>query len=255
MPQHVTHAEVVNSPQFVTYANVVANKPVFASRHLLRTVNQEKSETNPTVPTIVITEPCRFQNHPLRKFAKLPIEILIQILELLLPKKIQVHLYGERSWTGPRRPRVLFSWMVNNSHSNDMKPQLTRLLLIRKDLSALLGPMIFSRIEVMVKGLADGDRWWYDDRLFRRDRIAVIGKVWLQPVYDVGLSHLHQALVEKYDRSRVWVDGTDRDRELGLFGAARAKRARAQAKKDEEAREAKAKRLWSDVVKGARSEP
>jgi hypothetical protein len=144
--------------------------------------------------------------------------------------------------------------MVNSNVKNDMKPELTRLLLICKDLSALFGPMIFARVEVIVKGLADGDRWWHDDRLFRRDRIAVIGKQWLQPDYDLALSHLHQTLVERYETSRVWVDGVDRDREIGLFGALRAKRARAQAEKDEEARAAKAKRLWSDVVKGVKSE-
>jgi hypothetical protein len=61
MPQHVSHADVVKKPHYVTYANVVANKPVFASRHLLKTVNQEKSEANPAVPTILITPPCPFQ--------------------------------------------------------------------------------------------------------------------------------------------------------------------------------------------------
>jgi hypothetical protein len=135
---------------------------------------------------------------------------------------------------------------------NVVRLKLTKLLLICKDLSLLLGPMMFSRMEVVVKDFA---HWRDRERtLYRRLRIADNNKKYLQEVYDAGLSVLHHTLVERYD-DRVWVDGADRDREIGLFGAARAERVREQAEKDKKAREAKAKRLWSDVVKGGRSGP
>jgi hypothetical protein len=91
---------------------------------------------------------------------------------------------------------------------------LMNLLLICKHLSASLGPMMFSRLEVIV---------WEPDRnlcwsLCPHDDVEK-QRALRQRAYDTVVSSLHRSLVEKYDRRRVWVDGPDRDRELGLFRA------------------------------------
>ncbi|KPI36130.1 uncharacterized protein AB675_8937 [Cyphellophora attinorum] len=200
MPQHVTYAEVTKVPRYVTYTNMLKSsfkRLRLASRNILASVKAVICKNSLQVgPTIRPTGEAPGRNN-------------VQILRHLLPPKINVQIYNCDC--------IGWLWWAVDGYDRHEREFVTNLLLICKDLSACLGPMMFSRIEVTVLR-----RLWghdtIDEARTRRRR-----------TYDRAVSSLHRSLVEKYDR-RVWVDGPDRDRELGLF---RARGGRTAARKDD----------------------
>ncbi|KPI42627.1 uncharacterized protein AB675_9818 [Cyphellophora attinorum] len=175
---------------------------------------EQHSPSTSSKPTAGSAETSAQKQH-VPNLAKLPGYIIVQVLENLLPEKIEAQIaHGTTSLLWHTKNTEPVRWDVNGY---DVQPKLTLLLIICKDLSALLGPMIFSRMEVVVTwiGNTQSEVW----PLMRERREDCARHKDFQTSYDRALSSVHRNLVEKYD-DRVWVNGAARDRELGLFRAA-----------------------------------
>jgi hypothetical protein len=146
--------------------------------------------------------------------AKLPFELIQQIVEALIPAKVSLSIKawesGMNDWYGaapsPYCPHI---------HCSDYD-QFTWLLLISKDLNSKLGPLIYSRIELKVSELRFKRGNPINNYYRREDLEHEEDKDNLRYLWDTGMSSLHRTLVEKYS-PRVWVDDAARARELGLF--------------------------------------
>ncbi|KPI42431.1 uncharacterized protein AB675_9817 [Cyphellophora attinorum] len=211
---------------------------------------KEQSQATNRAPADMI--PWTALEKPIPNLAKMPLEIIYQIFDDLIPRNIVVTISDpipkniivtirER-----RKTRDLDDGQ-DYSDQDDLhlywhdsplywtyspRSQFSKWCLICKDLSSKLGPLIYSRLELAVQL----------DRVFDGDLISLhFGKESLvdkeSPIflcclkegvlddmenlktsYDIGLSHLHWILVEKFNK-RVGVDDAARDRELGLFRA------------------------------------
>ncbi|KPI39205.1 uncharacterized protein AB675_4508 [Cyphellophora attinorum] len=232
MPERVTLAEVVELPQYMTYAQVLksgSHKSISKSRNILVTANQYKSESTRGSSKCLTTALFKntFQDEPLGTLTKLPNEIIVKILEYLVPRRIEIQVYTCRDraqdrfelwWSANECVPQRFPIFPGCFIDRNFEPICRTLLRICKDLSVHHGPMMYSRVEVVAsncKGIycrhhTDIIANTSDARRERRERC--------ERAHDMALSSLHRNMVERFD-SREWVDGADRDHELGLFRA------------------------------------